>query len=208
MSGARSLIPVLAAHPKMISVGWAGVLVVALCSYATAQEDVDRLLREPVCGHHQDVRGFSLDLPASLCGHRYLHGFRVGLSGDDVRHRSIVVWASGNANFYKRSRDITVAAVEALKSEAASGVHVLSRSSTAVQGVPAERWRYTFRTRTDEVEHFVDMVAVLRPLRPNPKWSDYYEYSITLDTTRNDYAADVNIFEAVLASLAFSEPET
>jgi len=190
----------------MIGALWKVAIVLALGSYATAQEDVDRVFREPVCGHHQDVRGFSLDLPASLCGHRYLHGFWVGLAGDDVDHRSIVVWASGNANFYKRSRDITRAAVEALKSEEASRLHVVSRSRTAVQGVPAERWRYTFRTGGDE-ERLVDMVAVLRPLRPYPKWSDYYEYSISLNTTRSDYAADVKTFEAVLGSLTFSEPE-
>jgi hypothetical protein len=190
-----------------MTVPWAVLVLIALGASAPAQDE-DEWLRQPVCGHHGDVRGFSLDLPAPLCGHRYLHGFWVGLSGVDAdAHRSIVVWASANADFYKTSRDIAVAAVDAQKSESVGGVHVVGRAPTAVEGVPAERWRYTFRSRPDARERLVDLVAILRPLRPKPKWFDYYEYSISLNTTPQDYATDVKVFEAVLGTLSFSEPE-
>jgi hypothetical protein len=131
---------------------------------------------------------------------------QVALGGGDDE-RSIVVWAARNASFHTRSRDIAAAEVEALKSDGHYRVRVLARAATHVQGVEAVRWRYTLRSRVDPSERMVDCVALLRPLRPEPSGSDYYEYSISLHTTPEHHGADVDIFEAVLASLAFSEPE-
>jgi hypothetical protein len=190
-----------------MSVALSVAFVIAMGTAAVPQDE-DEWLREPICGFHRDFRGFSVNLPAPLCGHRYLHGVWVQLSPTDAPiERSIVVWASGNANFYKRSRDIAVAAVDAMKPESIDGVHVTSRSSRAVSGVPAERWHYTFRPKADQAVRVVDLVAVLRPLRPIPKWSDYYEYSISLNSTPQHYGADLKVFEAIVDSLAFSEPE-
>jgi hypothetical protein len=52
-----------------------------------------------------------------------------------------------------------------------------------------------------------DLVAVLRPLRPNPEWHDYYEYSIVLRSTPQDYESDLRVFEEMLKSFTFGEPE-
>ena len=185
---------------------WGTVAVMVVAS-AWAQDD-QTSLREPVCGHHADVRGFSLDLPKGLCGHRYLHGLSVIVSreGDPVE-RSITVWAARNANFDAKSSDIASAEVSATASDTADGVRVTRRTGTKVAGVPGVRWQYRFHSKTDGADHVADLVAVLRPLRPNPEWHDYYEYSIVLRSTPQDYEADLRVFEEMLKSFTFGEPE-
>ena len=61
----------------------AGLLMIALLVGTSAwAQDGAIPLREPVCGHHADPRGYSLDLPKGVCGYRYLHGLRVVVSSD------------------------------------------------------------------------------------------------------------------------------
>jgi hypothetical protein len=186
------------------TVVWA--LAAVLLLVAPTQDD-DAWLRERVCGHHSDLRGFAIELPKDICGHRYLHGFSIGLGDEGGADRSITVWAAGNANFFKKSRDIAAAEVAATAPEAVAGVHVLRRIAFVMAGVPAERWRYSFRRKADRAERVVDFVAILRPLRPKPQWSDYYEYSIALHTTPADYEADARQFEAILRGFSFTKPE-
>ena len=185
---------------------WAiGVLLAA--AIAAAQDD-EAWRRELVCAHHSDIRGFSLDLPEGVCGHRYLHGFSIVLSVEGTPvERSITVWAAANANFYKKSRNVAAAEVAARAPDAVSGVRVLQRAPTKVAGVQGERWRYAFRSKADGADHLVDVVAILRALRPKPRWSDYYEYSILLYSTPQHHDADLRQFEAILKCLTFTEPE-
>jgi hypothetical protein len=186
---------------------WATVALILIAS-AGAKDD-ETQLREPVCGHHKDPRGFSLDLPKGVCGHRYQHGLSVLLSkeGDPVE-RSIIVWAARNANFDAKSSDIAAAEVSATASDTLVGVKVTRRSNTKVAGVPGVRWHYTFHSKTDGADHEADLVSILRPLRPHPEWQDYYEYSIVLRSTPQEYESDLKPFEEMLKSLTFGEPET
>ncbi len=185
---------------------WATVALVLVAS-AGAQGDEARS-REPVCGHHADPRGFSLDLPKGVCGQRYQHGVSVLLSkeGDPVV-RSIIVWAARTANFDAKSSDIASAEVSATASDTLAGVRVTRRANVEVAGVPGVRWHYTFHSKTDGADHEAELVAVLRPLRPHPEWQDYYEYSIVLRSTPQEYELDLKVFEAMLRSFTFGEPE-
>ncbi|HXK08711.1 MAG TPA: hypothetical protein VMT70_03615 [Vicinamibacteria bacterium] len=185
---------------------WATVALIVAAS-AWAQDDVPSPSK-PVCGHHADARGFSLDLPQGICGHLYLHGLSVVLSKDtDPAERSITVWAARNANFDAKSSDIAAAEMGAAVRDSVDGVSVTRRASTKVAGVPGVRWQYGFRSKTDGADHVVDVVAVLRPLRPKPEWHDYYEYSIVLRSTPQEHESDLRPFEEILRSFTFGEPE-
>ncbi|HVO11429.1 MAG TPA: hypothetical protein VMX54_11870 [Vicinamibacteria bacterium] len=185
---------------------WAAMALILVAS-AGAQDDEARL-REPVCGHHADPRGFSLDLPQGVCGQRYEHGLSILLSKKDAPVvRSIVVWAARNANFDARSSDIAAAEVSATASDTLVGVRVTRRANTRVAGVPGVRWHYTFHSKADAVDREAELVAVLRPLRPHPEWQDYYEYSMVLRSTPQEFGSDLKVFEQVLGTFAFGEPE-
>ncbi len=185
---------------------WAAVAVILLASAGT--QDGDAPSPEPVCGRHANPRGFSLELPKGTCGQPYPHGLRVLLSkeGDPVV-RSITVWAGRNANYDARPGDIASAEVSATASDTLVGVRVTRRVNTKVAGAPGVRWHDTFHSKTDGADHENELVAVLRPLRPHPEWQDYYEYSVVLRSTPQAYQADLKLFEEILRTLSFSEPE-
>ena len=182
---------------------WAVVVIVL----GLAQGD-DPRLAAPVCGHYADPRGFSLDLPNGLCGQRYQHGLRVLLSKeDDPVARAITVWAAPNASVDAKASDIASAEVSATASDTLVGVRVTRRVNTKVAGVAGVRWQYTFHSKTDGADHEAELLAVLRPLRPHPEWQDYYEYSVVLRSTPQEYRSDLKVFDQLLRTLAFSEPE-
>jgi len=185
---------------------WAAVALMLVAS-AGAQDDEARL-RGPVCGHHADPRGFSLDLPDGVCGQRSANGLRIILSGKgDTVERSITVWAERNENVDAKSSDIASAEVSATASETLVGVRVTRRTNTKLAGAPAVRWRYTFRSKRDGTDHEAELVAVLRPLRPRPEWYDYYEYSIVLRSTPKEFDSDLRRFEQLLKTVSFGEPD-
>ena len=53
----------------------------------------------------------------------------------------------------------------------------------------------------------IDLVAVLRAVRPPVTSLDYYEYAFSLETTPESYRADVGEFDRLLGTVAFSKPE-
>ena len=185
---------------------WATVVLMAAAS-AWAQ-DGGPSPSNAVCGHHADARGFSLDLPKGVCGHLDLHGLSVIVSRDaDPVERSVTVWAARNAHYDAKSSDIAAAEMGATVRDAVNGVRVTRRASTKVSGVPGVRWQYSFRSKSDGADHVVDVVAVLRPLRPKPEWHDYYEYSIVLRSTPQEHESDLKLFDEILKTFTFGEPE-
>ncbi|HUL76626.1 MAG TPA: hypothetical protein VL691_05115 [Vicinamibacteria bacterium] len=187
----------------------AGLAIVALMVGTSAWAQDRAMPRpEPVCGHHADPRGFSLDLPKGTCGYRYLHGLRVVISTDaDAVERSITVWAARNSNVDAKSSDIAAAEMGRAVSDTVDGVRLTHRANTKVSGVAGVRWQYGFHSKTDDADHVVDLVAVLRPLRPKPEWHDYYEYSIVLRSTPKEHESDLKLFEEILKTFTFGEPE-
>ena len=102
----------------------------------------------PVCGHHDDVWGFSIDLPSGLCADRYLHGVSLRLSDkNDDSERLIVVFAMGNSAFLRSSADVANRYVQAARGVASGPVAVLSRSAWVVADTPGVRWTYRIAKR-------------------------------------------------------------
>jgi hypothetical protein len=66
---------------------------------------------------------------------------------------------------------------------------------------------YRYREKQSDRERLVDLVAVLRAVRPPRDPLDYYEYSFSLETTPELFMTERPIFESVLKSIAFSTPE-
>jgi len=187
----------------------ASLAAVALVLAASAQaQDVASPSREPVCGHHANARGFALDLPKNVCGYQQPHGLRVVLSKEaDPVERSITVWAARNANVDAKASDIAAAEMGRTVPDTLVGVRVTQRTNTRVSGVPGVRWQYSYHSKTDGADHVVDLVAILRPLRPKPEWHDYYEYSIVLRSTPQAHESDLSLFDELVRSFRFAEPD-
>jgi hypothetical protein len=161
-----------------------------------------------ICGHHDDVWGFSVDLPAGRCADGYLHGIALQLSAaNDAFNRSIVIFAMANSAFLRSAADVAKAHVTAARALASGPITVVGRSTPAVGGEPGERWAYRYREKESGRERFVDLVTVLRPVRPARGPLDYYEYSFSLETTPELVVSERAIFESLLKSVAFSTPE-
>jgi hypothetical protein len=190
---------------------WATAAVLAsqlAAGSALATVAAEELREPPVCGHHDDIWGFSIDIPAGLCADRYLHGVSLRLSDkDDDFARLIVVFAIGNSSFLRSSSDLAKSYVEAARGSASGPVAVLSRAAWVVGETPGVRWTYRYREKASGRELLVDLVAVLRAVRPPRDPLDYYQYAFYLETTPERHTAERPTFEAVLRSVTFSSPD-
>jgi hypothetical protein len=186
----------------------AGVLVAVLVWPLLVAQGVASDFGPPVCGHHDDIWGFSLDVPTGRCGERYLHGISVALtSADDEPERSIVIFANSNVMLRKSSRQTAGSYLDAAEDSADGRVQVLSRRALVIGGVRSDRYVYRYQEKGTHRQRIVDVVAALRPVRPGKDLLDYYEYGFELDSVPAMYSRDVLEFERLLATVAFSEPE-
>jgi len=164
----------------------------------------------PACGHHEDIWGFTIDLPAGKCAEAYLHGISLRLSPKDApTERLFVVWASYNSGFLENVREMVREEVAATQELNATGrVRIISQSAATVGGSPAIRliYRYTGRD-APHAEHVTDTYCVPRAYKPNPAPLDYYEYQFRLETTPEFYERERPSFEKLVASVTFTEPE-
>jgi hypothetical protein len=119
----------------------------------------------------------------------------------------IVAFAIGNVMFLKSSRDVAAEYVDAARGVALDGVAVHARRAVVVGGVRGDRWLYGYRERVTGKDRLIDLVAVLRAVRPPVTSLDYYEYAFSLETTPESYRADVGEFDRLLGTVAFSKPE-
>jgi hypothetical protein len=175
----------------------------------------------PVCGHHNDIWGFSLDVPAGACGDPYLHGLSFRLTGRASSGSLIVAFAAYNADGYQRNSEFAASYVAAARSEANGPVTVLSRRSVMIGGAPATRLVYQYTPRHRQYtprrgqytprrgggRRLVDVVTLLRTRPGDPSQQLSCEYAFLLETTPEKYRFARNIFERVLTGITLSAPD-
>ena len=107
----------------------------------------------PACGHHEDIWGFSIDLPTGRCADTFLHGVALRLSEkDDAFERLIVVFAIGNVDFVRSAADVARAHVDAARDSALGPITILARSTAVVGATIGERWTYRYREKQSDRE--------------------------------------------------------
>jgi len=164
----------------------------------------------PACGYHEDIWGFTIDMPAGKCAEMYLHGISLRLSPKNAStERLFVVWASNNSGFLDNVQEMVREELAATQELNATGrVRIISQSGATVGGSPAIRLIYRYTGRDGHhAEHVTDTYSVLRAYKPNPALLDYYEYQFRLKTTPEFYERERPSFEKLVATVRFTEPE-
>ena len=156
-----------------------------------------------ICGRHEDIWGFVVNVPRGSCGDPYLHGVLLTLPGArDSSKRSIAVFAANNVMLYKSIRELALEAQQANDHGAST---VLQRGPVIVAGIRGERWRVLANARNEKVLR--EDIYILRRVNVGQNEPPDYIYTFTLVTTPAFYERDHKVFVAVLRSVAFTAPE-
>ena len=170
------------------------------------------LQEEPICDHHDDIWGFSVDLPERSCGDPYLHGISVTLPGVPRRYgktpdRVVVIFAAYTPEDVENSRQLAARYVEAARERSVGRVSVVSRRAFPVGQTGGTRWVYRYRHRARRFERLVDIVTVLRAVRRHDGSVLSYEYAFILETMPGHYREEKQFFDRLLQTVSFSTPE-
>jgi len=193
--------------------------VVALLLLGTAQGPSFVLGEEPVSCHlaggFSSSYGFRLVIPR---GHQAVpsavlgdHGVIISLGAEGSKAvGTMEFYGAFNALFYRTPEDAADAHVAWLREHAAQqAATVLSTKQTAVRGIRGVRVVTTYRKAESRLEMVSDEIEMLRSREGGDRLGDVpdYHYTFGLTAPASQYPAGKRLFERVLATVRFAEPD-